>query len=36
MLAADALQKLGYKDVRPLKPGYKELLDAGFSKAESK
>jgi rhodanese-related sulfurtransferase len=27
--AADELQKLGY-DVRPLKPGYKELLKAGF------
>ena len=33
LLAADVFQKLGY-DVRPLKPGYQELLDAGFPKAE--
>ena len=31
--AADELKKLGY-DVRPLKPGYKELLKAGFEPAE--
>ena len=31
--AADELKKLGY-DVRPLKPGYKELLKAGFEQAE--
>lgn len=31
--AADELKKLGY-DVRPLKPGYKELLKAGFEKAD--
>jgi rhodanese-related sulfurtransferase len=31
-LAADVLQKLGY-DVRPLKPGYQDLLGAGFPKA---
>ncbi len=31
--AADELKKLGY-DVRPLKPGYKELLKAGFDPAE--
>jgi rhodanese-related sulfurtransferase len=31
--AADRLQKLGY-EVRPLKPGYQELLKAGFPKAE--
>ena len=31
--AADELKKLGY-DVRPLKPGYKELLKAGFAPAE--
>ncbi len=31
--AADELKKLGY-DVRPLKPGYKDLLKAGFEPAE--
>jgi phage shock protein E len=31
--AADELKKLGY-DVRPLKPGYKELLKAGFAPTE--
>lgn len=31
--AADILQKSGY-DVRALKAGYKELLDAGFKKAK--
>ncbi len=31
--AADELKKLGY-DVRPLKPGYKDLLKAGFAPAE--
>jgi len=31
--AADLLVKLGF-DVRPLKAGYKDLLDAGFKKAE--
>jgi phage shock protein E len=30
--AANILEKLGY-DVRPLKPGYRELVDAGFKKA---
>ena len=30
--AADLLKKLGY-DVRPLKPGYKDLLKAGFEAA---
>ena len=30
--AAELLQKLGY-DVRPLKQGYKDLLEAGFPKA---
>src|SRR5206468_1454483 len=30
--AADALKKLGY-DVRPLKPGYLDLLKAGFAPA---
>jgi len=30
--AADDLKKLGY-DVRPLKPGYKDLLKAGFEAA---
>jgi phage shock protein E len=33
--AADELKKLGY-DVRPLKPGHKELLKAGFEPAEKK
>ncbi|MBI2823706.1 MAG: rhodanese-like domain-containing protein [Planctomycetia bacterium] len=33
LVAADALKQLGY-DVRPLKPGYQELLDAGFKQAE--
>ena len=32
LTAADILKKHGY-DVRPLKAGYKDLLDAGFSKA---
>lgn len=31
--AGKILKELGYK-VRPLKPGYKELLEAGFKKAE--
>jgi len=31
--AADILVKHGY-DVRPLKPGYKDLVAAGFEKAE--
>ena len=31
--AAEILGKLGY-EVRPLKPGYKELLEAGFDKAK--
>ncbi|HUQ72542.1 MAG TPA: rhodanese-like domain-containing protein [Planctomycetaceae bacterium] len=31
--AADRLSKLGY-DIRPLKPGYEDLLKAGFPKAE--
>lgn len=31
--AADTLKKAGY-EVRPLKAGYQELLDAGFPKAE--
>jgi rhodanese-related sulfurtransferase len=31
--AADILKKQGY-DVRPLKPGYSDLLKAGFQKAE--
>lgn len=30
--AGNILEKLGY-DVRPLKPGYKELVEAGFKKA---
>ena len=31
--AAIALEKRGY-EVRPLKPGYEELLEAGFKRAE--
>jgi rhodanese-related sulfurtransferase len=31
--AADLIVKFGY-DVRPLKPGYKDLLEAGFEKAK--
>lgn len=31
--AGDILKKRGY-EVRPLKPGYKELVKAGFKKAE--
>lgn len=34
LTAANILEKLGY-DVRPLKPGYKQLLDAGFKKASN-
>lgn len=33
LVAAEILEKLGY-DVRPLKSGYQDLLDAGFQKAE--
>lgn len=33
LLAGEILSKYGYK-VRPLKPGYKDLLEAGFPKAE--
>jgi rhodanese-related sulfurtransferase len=33
LTAADILKKQGY-DVRPLKPGYNDLLKAGFQKAE--
>jgi rhodanese-related sulfurtransferase len=33
LTAADILKDLGY-DVRPLKQGYQELLDAGFPKAK--
>jgi len=33
--AADILAKLGY-DVRPLKPGYEDLLKAGFPQAKKK
>lgn len=31
--AANALEKAGYK-VQPMKPGYKEMIDAGFKKAK--
>ncbi|WP_425619275.1 rhodanese-like domain-containing protein [Anatilimnocola sp. NA78] len=31
--AGDILEKLGY-EVRPLKPGYKELIESGFPKAK--
>jgi phage shock protein E len=33
ILAGDVLKRLGY-DVRPLKPGYQELIDAGFPAAK--
>jgi phage shock protein E len=33
--AGSILEKLGY-DVRPLKPGYKELVDFGFKKDQGK
>jgi len=33
--AADELKKLGY-DVRPLKPGYRDLIKAGFEQADKK
>ena len=32
-IAADLLKDEGF-DIRPLKPGYKELIEAGFKKAE--
>jgi rhodanese-related sulfurtransferase len=32
-VAADLLKKDGF-DIRPLKPGYKELIEAGFKKAD--
>lgn len=32
LLASEVLGRLGY-DVRPLKPGYEDLLKAGFTKA---
>jgi rhodanese-related sulfurtransferase len=34
LLAADVFKGLGY-DVRPLKPGYKQLLDAGLPPAKA-
>ena len=33
--AAKRLQELGYKDVRALKPGYDDLIKAGFKKGSS-
>jgi rhodanese-related sulfurtransferase len=33
LTAADILKELGY-DVRPLKPGYQDLIQAGFPKAK--
>lgn len=33
LTAANALEKAGYK-VQPMKPGYKEMIDAGFKKAK--
>jgi rhodanese-related sulfurtransferase len=33
LTAANILEKLGY-DVRSLKPGYKELIEAGFKQAQ--
>lgn len=35
LIAADILINLGY-EVRPLEPGYEDLLKAGFKKAETK
>lgn len=35
LTAADILKKKGY-DVRPLKPGYNDLVKSGFEKAEGK
>ena len=35
LIAADLLKEFGY-DLRPLKPGYNDLLKAGFEKAEEK
>ena len=35
MLAGEILAKMGY-EVRPLKPGYQDLLKAGFAEAEDK
>ncbi len=35
VLGAEALKKLGY-DARPLKPGYRDLIKAGFPRAASK
>lgn len=34
LTACEILQKLGY-DVRPLKPGYSDLIKAGFPKADT-
>jgi phage shock protein E len=34
LTAAEILQKIGY-EVRPLKPGYQELLKGGFKKAKT-
>lgn len=33
LIAADLLEKLGY-EVRPLKPGFEDLIKAGFKKAQ--
>lgn len=35
LLAGEILAKMGY-EVRPLKPGYQDLIKAGFTKAEDK
>jgi phage shock protein E len=35
LACGDILKKQGY-DVRPLKPGYQQLIEAGFEKAEEK
>ena len=35
LIAESILKKMGY-DVRPLKAGYADLLEAGFFKADSK
>jgi phage shock protein E len=35
LACGDILKKQGY-DVRPLKPGYQQLIEAGFEKADEK
>lgn len=35
LLASEILEEIGY-ETRPLKPGYQQLIDAGFPRAETK